>query len=172
MMYMFISAAVVFLVVRYQFRKPIKWSEFEPTVKASASSGDRSFVVECNDGLDDFDDDDRDDDDITYEITEVMGSEKERKWLFDRQQALLDADFLVGQLDILYQEYHGIIDDLDIVAGRIKIKEAMREVDKLKREYKERDQLNKRLLTVSGRIHNTEKKLRTAQFKAGLEITC
>ena len=99
-------------------------------------------------------------------------TEKERKAEFDRQQAAFDVEFLIEQIDILYGEYHEITADLDILSGKIDIAEDMHEVDKLKRYYKEREKLNKALMSVSAKIHNTEKKLRSAQFKAGLEITC
>ena len=99
-------------------------------------------------------------------------TEKERKAEFDRQQAAFDVDFLIGQIDILYGEYHEITSDLDILSGKIDIAEDMHEVDKLKRYYKDREKLNKSLLSVSAKIHNTEKKLRSAQFKAGMQVTC
>jgi len=99
-------------------------------------------------------------------------SEKERKAEFDRQQAELDVGFFTEQIDILYDEYHSIKDDLDILTAKIDIAKDLREVDKLKRYYKQRDKLNKNLFAVSGKIHTAERRLRSAQYKAGIEITC
>ncbi len=122
---------------------------------------------------DDNDEDDSEEDNEEYDLwsyDDQFVTEKDRKADFDQKQAAVDVEFLTGQLDILNEEYWSIKEDLDILEGKISIAQDMNEVDKLKRHYKERDKLNKNLFTVNNKIHNTEKKLRVAQFKAGQRI--
>lgn len=121
---------------------------------------------------DDLDLETGEDGSVTVTCEVLTRSEKEQKAEFNRQQAQLDVDFLIGQLDSMYDEYHDIEEDMKVLAAQIRIGEAMHEVDKLKRHYKEQTRLNKQLRTVANQIHNTEKKLHTAQFKAGLQVCC
>ena len=103
---------------------------------------------------------------------EAVRIAKEKRAEFEVNQAVLDVEFYISRLDDLYTEYHSIQEDLDILGGKIDIAEDMHGVDKLKRLYKQRDKIKKNMQTVLERIHNTEKKLRSAQYKAGIEITC
>ena len=99
-------------------------------------------------------------------------NEKERKAEFYRQQALLDADFLISQVDDMYREIRDIDEQINAAEEDINGCEARRDYENQKAKIKERDRLMKRRRTLAGQIHGTEKKLRNAQFKAGQRVAC
>ena len=103
-------------------------------------------------------------------IETVQMTDKERREEFYRQQAELDADFLVGQLDDFYREIRIVDDDIERAERRSESFEQVGKYEAAKKEIKERDRLLKRRRTLEGQIHGTEKKLRVAQFKSGQKI--
>lgn len=124
-------------------------------------------IEDCTEDMEEIDDESADA--FPYSLNQT---EKERKKAFDRQQALLDVEYYIGQVDSLYSEYHTINEDLQNLSMEIAVSQAMREVDKTKRHYKDRAKLEKKLRSLDASIHTAEKRLRSAQFKAGIEITC
>ena len=99
-------------------------------------------------------------------------SEKDRRAEFNHQQAVLDMDFLVGQIDDLYRELNLVEEDIARADRKARECELVGKYETAKKQIKERDRLMKRRRTLSGQIHGMEKKLRIAQFKAGQKLTC
>lgn len=97
-------------------------------------------------------------------------SEKERREAFYRQQAELDSEFLIGYLDDLYKDYNHVQEEMEYLKNRIAICEDAHKYETANKCRKDLEKLAKKRRTLSGQIHGTEKKLRTAQFKSGQKI--
>lgn len=120
-------------------------------------------------------DDDTDDDSSTFcddsEI-EYIPTEKERKEEFMRYQAECEVHHLIRTLDNLIEDYHSTKEDIKILKDKISITKDPREAKKLSSLLRDLEKSKKHLGVVDEKIYATEKKLRAAQFKAGMEITC
>ena len=99
-------------------------------------------------------------------------SEREQREEFYRQQAALDSEFLIDYLDDLYEDYNHVQEEIEYLNNRIEICEAAHKYETANKCRKEIEKLSKRRRTLSGQIHGTEKKLRTAQFKSGQKVSC
>ena len=108
----------------------------------------------------------------TEEHLTAPQTEKERRTEFYKQQAVLDADFLIEQIDDLYRELRSVEENISGQEQRAADFEAVRKYDSAKKCIAVRDRLLKRRRTLLGQIHGMEKKLRTAQFKAGQKVAC
>lgn len=97
-------------------------------------------------------------------------AEAARKKQFDKEQAEFDVDFLERRLDSLNVEYWDVKDRIAAFEDSIRFLEMQRNYSKADKERKELARLEKKLRSLDADLHATEKRLRTAQYKAGRKI--
>lgn len=103
---------------------------------------------------------------------EIKSAEIERKKQFEIEQAEFDASFFERRLDALFAEYWEIKDQIAEAEENVKGYEQARHYERASKERKEIAKLQKKLSSLDSTIHNTEKKLRAAQYKAGKQVLC